>query len=153
MGTIEDIMLDINSGKVEYVVIKFGGFLTINEKYFAIPWKLLTVDPAKKAFILNQSKEMLEKAPGFDMSHWPETNFHAEDELAASTVNLKVYFWVTTKGFRRGTLQTRGRLIQKVKTKLEENGFNLPANITELKFYDASNPISVMSKQDESKRQ
>ncbi|MEP7255302.1 MAG: PRC-barrel domain-containing protein [Ferruginibacter sp.] len=79
MGTIEDIMLDINSGKIEYVVIKFGGFLTINEKYFAIPWKLLTVDPAKKAFILNQSREMLEKAPGFDMSHWPETNFHAEE--------------------------------------------------------------------------
>ncbi len=80
-------------------------------------------------------------------------NFVAEDELAASTVNLKVYFWVTTEDFRRGTLQTRGRLMKKVKTKLEENGFNLPANITELKFYDASNPISVMSKQDESKKQ
>ncbi|MEO5675484.1 MAG: hypothetical protein ABIQ74_12645, partial [Chitinophagales bacterium] len=76
-------------------------------------------------------------------------NFVAEDELAASTVNLKVYFWVTTEDFRRGTLQTRGRLIKKVKTKLEENGFNLPSNITELKFYDASNPILVMSTQDE----
>jgi len=78
-------------------------------------------------------------------------NFVAEDELAASTVNLKVFFWVTTEDFRRGTLQTRGRMIKKVKTKLEENGFNLPANITELKFYDASNPISVMSAKDESK--
>ena len=78
MGTIEDIMIDITSSKIEYVVIKFGGFLTINEKYFAIPFGLLTVDPAKKAFILNQSKEKLEKAPGFDMSHWPETNFHRE---------------------------------------------------------------------------
>jgi len=75
-------------------------------------------------------------------------NFVAEDELAASTVNLKVFFWVTTEDFRRGTLQTRGRLIQKVKTRLEENGFNLPANITELKFYDASNPISVTSIQE-----
>jgi small conductance mechanosensitive channel len=80
-------------------------------------------------------------------------NFVAEDELSASTVNLKVYFWVTTEDFRRGTLQTRGRLIQKVKKKLEENGFNLPANITELKFYDASNPILFMSKQDEPKKQ
>jgi len=80
-------------------------------------------------------------------------NFVAEDELAASTVNLKVYFWVTTEDFRRGTLQTRGRLMKKVKSKLEENGFNLPANITELKFYDASKPISVMSKQDEINKQ
>ena len=72
-------------------------------------------------------------------------SFVAEDELAASTVNLKVYFWVTTEDFRRGTLQTRGRLIQKVKTRLEENGINLPAEIRELKFYEASNSFKINS--------
>lgn len=75
-------------------------------------------------------------------------NFVAEDELAASTVNLKVYFWVTTEDYRRGTLQTRGRLMRSVKSKLEENGFNLPANITELKFYDASKSFSIRSEVD-----
>jgi sporulation protein YlmC with PRC-barrel domain len=79
MGAIEDIMLDIRTGTIEYVVIKFGGFLTINEKYFAIPFKKLKVDAANKAFILDQSREILEKAPGFDLNHWPETNFHAEE--------------------------------------------------------------------------
>ncbi len=79
LGKIADIMVDITSGKIEYVVIEFGGFLTIGEKYFAIPFSLLRVDPANKAFILNQAKEKLEKAPGFDMNHWPETNFHAEE--------------------------------------------------------------------------
>ena len=79
MGAIEDIMIDITTGKIEYYVTKFGGFLTINEKYFAIPFNLLKVDPSKKMFILDQSRETLEKAPGFDMAHWPETNFHAED--------------------------------------------------------------------------
>jgi len=80
MGAIEDIMIDINRGQIEYVVIKFGGFLTINEKYFAIPFELLKVDPGRKAFLLNQSREILEKAPGFDMNHWPETNFHKEEK-------------------------------------------------------------------------
>lgn len=79
MGKIADIMIDINTGKIEYVVIEFGGFLTIGEKYFAIPFRLLKVDPAKKAFIFNQPREMLEKAPGFDMNHWPETNLHGEE--------------------------------------------------------------------------
>lgn len=79
MGKIQDIMLDITSGKIEYVIIEFGGFLTIGEKYFAIPFNLLTVDPEKKAFLFNQSKELLEKAPGFDLNHWPETNLHAEE--------------------------------------------------------------------------
>jgi len=79
MGKIEDIMVDLTTGKIEYIVIEFGGFLTIGEKYFAIPFSLLKVDPVKKVFIFNQPKEMLEKAPGFDLNHWPETNFHAEE--------------------------------------------------------------------------
>ena len=79
MGKIADIMIDITSGKIEYVVIEFGGFLTIGEKYFAIPFSLLRVDPVNKMFVFNQPKEMLEKAPGFDMNHWPETNFHGEE--------------------------------------------------------------------------
>ena len=79
MGKIEDIMINIATGTIEYIVIEFGGFLTIGEKYFAIPFNLLKVDPDKKAFVLNQSREVLEKAPGFDINHWPETNFHGED--------------------------------------------------------------------------
>jgi sporulation protein YlmC with PRC-barrel domain len=79
MGKIEDLMIEITTGKIEYVVIEFGGFLTIGEKYFAIPFGLLKVDPDKKMFIFDQSREMLEKAPGFDMGHWPETNFHGEE--------------------------------------------------------------------------
>ena len=79
MGKIADIMIDITTGKIEYVVIEFGGFLTIGEKYFAIPFGMLKVDPVNKAFLFSQTREMLEKAPGFDMNHWPETNFHAEE--------------------------------------------------------------------------
>jgi sporulation protein YlmC with PRC-barrel domain len=79
MGEIEDIMIDMTTGKIEYVIIEFGGFLTIGEKYFAIPFGLLRVDPGKKMFLFNQSRELLEKAPGFDMNHWPETNFHGEE--------------------------------------------------------------------------
>lgn len=71
MGAIEDIKIDLPTGKTAYVVTRFGGWLTINEKYVAIPFNHLKVDPANKAFLLNQSRGKLEKAPGFDMSHWP----------------------------------------------------------------------------------
>ena len=79
MGKIADIMIDITTGNIEYFVIEFGGFLTIGEKYFAIPFRLLHVDTSKKVFIFNQPREMLEKAPGFDLNHWPETNLHGDD--------------------------------------------------------------------------
>jgi len=76
MGVIRDIMLDVSSGKIDYYVIEFGGFLGIGIKYFAIPFNLLSIDAEKKVFIFNQKKEVLEKAPGFDLEHWPDTNLH-----------------------------------------------------------------------------
>lgn len=78
MGEIKNIMLDITTGKIEYYVIEFGGFLGIGIKYFAIPFRLLQVNAEKKVFIFNQRKELLEKAPGFNDDHWPETNIHLE---------------------------------------------------------------------------
>lgn len=79
MGEIEDIMLDINSGKIDYVVVEFGGFLGIGVKLFAIPFGMLEVNPQKKMFIFKGSAEKLKGAPGFDMNHWPDTNFHREE--------------------------------------------------------------------------
>lgn len=79
MGHIKEIMLDLESGKIDYFVIEFGGFLGLGVKYFAIPFRLLKLDAPNKRFIFNQSRELLEKAPGFDMDHWPDTNLHFDD--------------------------------------------------------------------------
>lgn len=76
LGSIKDIMIDLDNGKIEYVVVEMGGFLGIGEKYFAIPFSLLKVDPSNHGFILNQEKDTPEKAPGFDKDHWPKTNSH-----------------------------------------------------------------------------
>lgn len=74
-------------------------------------------------------------------------NFVVEDEVAPSTVNLKIYIWIATEDFRRKMLEIRGRVITETKTTLESKGFNLPAEITELKFYDASSPIQIENKE------
>lgn len=79
LGTIKEVMLDLKFGKIDYLVLDFGGFLGIADKYFAIPFEQLELDPEKKAFILDISKETLEKAPGFDKNHWPHSNSHEFD--------------------------------------------------------------------------
>ncbi len=76
LGQIKEIMLNVQTGVIEYYIIEFGGFLGIGEKFFAIPFELLKVDPENQVFIFDQKKETLEKAPGFDKDHWPETNIH-----------------------------------------------------------------------------
>jgi len=79
IGSIKDIMIDMQNGRIEYVVIEIGGFLGIGEKFFAIPFQLLKLDAKNYSFILNQDKAILHDAPGFDKDHWPETNTHMFD--------------------------------------------------------------------------
>jgi sporulation protein YlmC with PRC-barrel domain len=82
LGEIKEIMLDLEGGKIDYIVIEFGGFLGLGIKYFAIPFRLLTLDASNKRFIFNQSREVLQNAPGFDMDHWPDTNLHFDEAFS-----------------------------------------------------------------------
>jgi sporulation protein YlmC with PRC-barrel domain len=72
LGKIEEIMIDLDRGRVAYAVLSFGGFLGLGDKLFAIPWQAITVDTTKKQLVLNVDKELLEKAPGFDKNNWPD---------------------------------------------------------------------------------
>ena len=73
LGTIEDLMIDPASGRVQYAVLDFGGFLGIGDKLFAVPLEAFTTDTTNERFILDVSKDRLESAPGFDKSNWPST--------------------------------------------------------------------------------
>ena len=73
LGTVEEIMLDLERGRVAYVVISFGRVNWMpNDKLFAVPWEALTISFHDKKFILNVSKETLKSAPGFDRNKSPE---------------------------------------------------------------------------------
>jgi sporulation protein YlmC with PRC-barrel domain len=76
LGDIKEIMIDTNSGQVSYVVLSFGGFLGIGDKYFAIPWDVFSIDTEKKNFVVDVTKEKLENAPGFDKDNWPSNANH-----------------------------------------------------------------------------
>jgi sporulation protein YlmC with PRC-barrel domain len=72
LGTIKEIMLDMQTGMVAYVVMSTGGILSIGEKLFAVPWEALTLDTVNKRFTMDIEKERIENAPGFDADHWPD---------------------------------------------------------------------------------
>ncbi len=72
LGKLEEIMIHVDSGKIAYAVLSFGGFLGLGDKLFAIPWEALILDEDKKHFILEIDKQKLEHAPGFDKDRWPD---------------------------------------------------------------------------------
>lgn len=72
LGKIEDIVFDLQDGRIAYAVLSFGGFLGVGDKLFAIPWSALSMDPDEKYFVLDVDKKMLRNAPGFDKDNWPD---------------------------------------------------------------------------------
>lgn len=71
IGKVKEIMLDVQAGRIAYVVMSCGGFLGIGDKLLAIPWSALTLDTDRKCFLLSVTSESVKNAPGFDKDHWP----------------------------------------------------------------------------------
>src|ERR1019366_618479 len=52
--------------QIAYAVLSFGGFLSMGDKLFAVPWRALTLDTRNHRFTLSIAKDALTNAPGFD---------------------------------------------------------------------------------------
>jgi hypothetical protein len=71
LGTIKEFMIEMSTGRINYAVLSYGGFLGMGDRLFAVPWQALKLDTANHRFTLNVAKEALKDAPGFDKDHWP----------------------------------------------------------------------------------
>jgi sporulation protein YlmC with PRC-barrel domain len=92
LGTIEHLMIDVETGRVAYAVLSFGGFLGMGDKLFAIPWSALAVDTDEKQFVLDVDKKALEGAPGFDKAHWPNMADHVWGAEVSKYYSAKPYW-------------------------------------------------------------
>jgi sporulation protein YlmC with PRC-barrel domain len=72
LGKIEEVMIDMEAGRVAYAVLSFGGFLGLGNKWVPVPWDAVALRPDEKALILNIDKDKLQKAPNFEGTSLPE---------------------------------------------------------------------------------
>ena len=92
LGSIHDLMIDCNSGKVAYAVMTSGGFLGMGNKLFAIPFTALQCDRQNQCFVLDASKEKFEEADGFDKDNWPDMANMQWAETTHSRFEAKPYW-------------------------------------------------------------
>lgn len=65
----------------------------------------------------------------------PHQSFAVIEELATSTVNVRVFFWAEAEEYRRGVLELRSRLINRIKnTLMAADNVSLPSDIVEVQF-------------------
>lgn len=71
VGEIEDIVVDLNSARVLYAVLSFGGFTDLGENFYAVPLRTLNFNHENETFVLDVDENMLQNAPSFSMDDWP----------------------------------------------------------------------------------
>lgn len=64
LGHLEEIMLDVQHGRIAYGVMGAGGFFGLGQRYFAIPWPALVMAPEQECMVLDVARERFER-PAF----------------------------------------------------------------------------------------
>ncbi|MEO8848822.1 MAG: PRC-barrel domain-containing protein [Casimicrobiaceae bacterium] len=72
LGSIDDLMIDKISGKVQYAVMDFGGFLGMGTDRYPIPWSMLKYDTSLGGYRVPIDKNKLDAAPKYPEDRIPE---------------------------------------------------------------------------------
>jgi hyperosmotically inducible periplasmic protein len=84
LGNVENLLLDLPSGRVVAVIISSGGFLGMGDELSAVPPTALRFTTDRDALQIDTSKEMLSNAPHFKADQWPD---FAQSGYAAGVYN------------------------------------------------------------------
>ena len=74
LGKVDELAVDVESGRVAFVIISSGGVLGVGAKTVAVPPHSFSYDAVTKALRLDVDKEKFKGAPAFEMSKWDESS-------------------------------------------------------------------------------
>lgn len=74
LGSVEDLVVSLNSGEVSYVIVSFGGFLGLGDSFYAVPpsqftWTPDPVNEFGSRLMIEITEEELTDAPVFEYDY------------------------------------------------------------------------------------
>jgi len=92
IGRIENLLMDLTSGRIVAVIVSTGGFLGIGDELSALPPTALRFNEDRDALQLDASKEMLGSAPHFKNDQWPDFSQPTYSEGVYRAYKVEPYF-------------------------------------------------------------
>ncbi|HEY3860280.1 MAG TPA: PRC-barrel domain-containing protein [Verrucomicrobiae bacterium] len=74
LGKVEEVVVDLNNGKVSYCVMSVEHSLFSTPKYLAVPLAAFKPSQDGSHLILNADKNKVAQAQGFDRNNWPSVS-------------------------------------------------------------------------------
>ena len=65
IGEIDHMMIDKISGRVAWVVMRFGGLFGLGNRHFPLPWDALSYDVNLGGYVTEVTESQLRKAPEY----------------------------------------------------------------------------------------
>lgn len=72
LGSVMEILLDMESGKIAHAVISQGEAFYESGNMVAVPWQALVQGDSNRRFTLHVDKQFVDNAAGFNYESWPD---------------------------------------------------------------------------------
>jgi sporulation protein YlmC with PRC-barrel domain len=105
LGQIDDLVVDMPSGKIKFAILSSGGVLGIGEKLHAVPIEFTSLrwdaEHNSNYLVLDLTQDQLRNAPSFTSNSWPDFS----SEQVASSI----------RGFYQKQVRTVARPVEEEK--------------------------------------
>jgi len=92
LGDVNNILVDLSSGRIVAVIVSSGGFLGLGDELSAIPPTALRLTSDHDTLQLDTTKEALSSAPHFKANQWPDFNQPSYAGGVYRAYNVEPYF-------------------------------------------------------------
>ncbi len=92
LGKVENLLVDLPSGRIVAVIVSSGGFLGLGDELSAVPPTALRFSTDREILQLDASKEMLSNSPHFMANQWPDFAQPSYAEGVYRAYHVEPYF-------------------------------------------------------------
>jgi len=102
LGRVDDLIVDLRSGRIAEVVIASGGFLGVRDEYSSVPPQSFRQGAEADTVMLDTTKEALANAPHFMSSQWDNAETPEYVTTVYQSYNVTPYFDATGNDLNKG---------------------------------------------------